>query len=91
MPLSAKTLDLNKLEHHLMLHGENLYGCEYCDYIDFNRSEMRVHMRKKHLQQVSSAHSSNIFVIRQTMLEDENLERSAFHGILIIRLIFLQL
>jgi len=84
MPLNVKNLDLNKLEHHLMLHGENLYRCQYCDYIDFNRTEMRVHMRMKHLQQVSSAHSSNIIVIRQTMLEDEILERNAFYGMLII-------
>lgn len=58
-----------------MHHGENLYSCQYCNYIDFNRIEMRTHMINAHLSQITTANQSNIIVIRQTMLEDDCLDR----------------
>lgn len=71
-----KEVDLNKIEFHLLHHSENLYGCQYCDYIDFNRDEMRTHMRNIHLLQLASTHQSNIIVIRQTMQEDYSIDKN---------------
>lgn len=65
-----------------MHHSENLYGCQYCDYIDFNRSEMKIHMRKNHLLEVTNAQQSNIIVIRQTMLEDSIIDKNISKGML---------
>lgn len=67
-----------------MHHSENLYGCQYCDYIDFNRSEMKTHMRKNHLLQVTNAPQSNIIVIRQTMQEDNIIDRNIRKGMLCV-------
>lgn len=78
-----RVVDLDKIEFHLMHHGENLYGCQYCDYIDFNRNEMKVHMRNYHLFQISSTNQSIIFVIRQTILDDYIIDRSKRKGLFI--------
>lgn len=67
-----------------MHHGENLYGCQYCDYIDFNRSEMKIHMRKNHLLEVTNAQQSNIIVIRQTMLEDNINDKNISKGVFLL-------
>lgn len=63
-----------------MHHSENLYRCQYCDYIDFNRDEMRAHMRKAHMPEITSTNQSNIIVIRQTELEDINIDRTKHQG-----------
>ncbi|XP_025411013.1 uncharacterized protein LOC112683957 isoform X4 [Sipha flava] len=68
-------VELNQIELHLMHHSENLYRCQYCDYIDFNRNEMRAHMRKSHLPEITNTNQSNIIVIRQMELEDINIDR----------------
>lgn len=64
-----------------MHHSENLYSCQYCDYIDFNRNEMKKHMRNTHLLQITSANQSNIIVIRQILRDDINIDRSRYQGI----------
>jgi len=63
-----------------MHHSENLYSCQYCDYIDFNRDEMKTHMRLTHLALLTSENQSNIIVIRQTMLKDDNIDRNRLQG-----------
>lgn len=63
-----------------MHHSENLYRCQYCVYIDFNRDEMRAHMRKSHLPEVTSTDQSNIIVIRKTELEDIIIDRIKHQG-----------
>lgn len=63
-----------------MHHGENLYSCQYCNYIDFNRIEMRTHMRNNHLSEITTANQSNIIVIRKSILEDDSIDRTK-HGI----------
>lgn len=72
---------MNKIEFHLMHHSENLYSCQYCDYIDFNRNEMKTHMRNTHLLQITNANQSNIIVIRQILRDDINIDRSRHQGI----------
>jgi len=67
-----------------MHHGSNLYRCQYCDYIDFNRIEMRTHMRNTHLLEITGSVQSNIIVIRQTMLEDDNIDRGRNKGMLLL-------
>lgn len=71
----SKFVERNQIEFHLMHHGGNLYRCQYCEYIDFNRVEMRTHMRNTHLSEITSSVRSNIIVIRQTMLEDDSIDR----------------
>ncbi|CAI6364719.1 unnamed protein product [Macrosiphum euphorbiae] len=71
----SKFVERNQIEFHLMHHGANLYRCQYCQYIDFNRVEMRTHMRNTHLSEITSSVQSNIIVIRQTMLEDDSIDR----------------
>ncbi|KAL4143321.1 hypothetical protein QTP88_005667 [Uroleucon formosanum] len=71
----SKVVERNQIEFHLMHHGENLYRCQYCEYIDFNRVEMRTHMRNIHLSEITSSVQSNIIVIRQTLLEDDCIDR----------------
>lgn len=82
----SRVVSLHTVEFHLMLHGENLYHCQYCKYIDFNRDEMRTHMRKSHLLELTTNNQSNIIVIRQTMLEDDKIERNKCQGIYFTRL-----
>lgn len=69
-----------------MHHGENLYKCQYCDYIDFNRNEMKTHMRNSHLLQITSANHSNIIVVRQTLLDDLIVDRSRYQGIFLLNI-----
>uniref|UniRef100_A0A2H8TXZ9 Zinc finger and BTB domain-containing protein 6 n=1 Tax=Melanaphis sacchari TaxID=742174 RepID=A0A2H8TXZ9_9HEMI len=71
----SKTVERNQIEFHLMHHGENLYKCQYCEYIDFNRVEMKTHMRNTHLSEITNSVQSNIIVIRQTMLKDSCIDR----------------
>ncbi|XP_026811622.1 uncharacterized protein LOC113552843 isoform X4 [Rhopalosiphum maidis] len=73
--ITSKTIERNQIEFHLMHHGENLYKCQYCDYIDFNRVEMRTHMRNTHLSEITNSVQSNMIVIRKTMLEDDSIDR----------------
>ncbi|KAF0767971.1 Zinc finger Y-chromosomal protein 2 [Aphis craccivora] len=47
--ITYKFIERNQIELHLMHHGENLYKCQHCDYIDFNRVYMETHMRNTHL------------------------------------------
>lgn len=61
-----------------MHHGENLYSCQYCNYIDFNRIELRAHMRNTHLSEITAAIQSNIIVIRKSMLEDDSIDRTKY-------------
>jgi len=70
-----------------MHHGENLYKCQYCDYIDFNRVEMKTHMRNTHLSEISNSVQSNIIVIRQTMPVDDSFDRGRSKGILLMCII----
>lgn len=65
-----------------MYHTENLYKCQYCDYIDFNRDEMRKHMRLVHLSLLANENQSNIIIIRQSKLKDYSIERHIIQGIL---------
>ncbi|CAH1712108.1 unnamed protein product [Aphis gossypii] len=67
--------ETSKIVEHLMHHGENLYKCQYCDYIDFNRVEMKTHMRNTHLSEISNSVQSNIIVIRQTLPVDDSFDR----------------
>jgi len=67
-----------------MLHGANLYRCQYCKYIDFNRVEMRTHMRNSHLSELTSSVHSNMIVVRKTMLEDDSIDRGRSKGILLL-------
>lgn len=69
---------MNEIDFHLMHHGENLYSCQYCDYIDFNRIEMRTHMRNTHLSEITTANQSNIIVIRKSMLDDDYVDRTKY-------------
>lgn len=80
----SKFVERNQIEFHLMHHGANLYRCQYCQYIDFNRVEMRTHMRNTHLSEITSSVQSNIIVIRQTMLEDDSIDRGRSKGILLL-------
>lgn len=80
----SKTVELNEIEFHLLHHDANLYRCQYCEYIDFNRVEMRRHMRDTHLLEVASSIQSNIIIIRQTMLEDDNIYRGRIICILLL-------
>eukprot|EP00102_Acyrthosiphon_pisum_P022313 XP_016659523.1 PREDICTED: uncharacterized protein LOC100573806 [Acyrthosiphon pisum] len=73
--MASKLVERKEIEFHLMHHGANLYRCQYCEYIDFNRVEMRTHMRNTHLSEITSSVQSNIIVIRQTMFEDESIHR----------------
>lgn len=58
-----------------MYHTENLYKCQYCDYIDFNRDELRKHMRNVHLLLLANENQSNIIIIRQSKLNDYSTEK----------------
>lgn len=78
----TKIVELNNIEFHLLHHGENLYKCQYCDYIDFNRDEMKIHMRHIHLLQLTTTSQSNIIVIRRSMLKDDIIDRCRYQGIL---------
>lgn len=72
-----------------MHHSENLYSCQYCDYIDFNRVEMKTHIRHSHLALLTSENKSNIIVIRQTMLKDDSIDGNRLQGILLLLLLSL--
>ncbi|VVC35861.1 Zinc finger C2H2-type,Zinc finger, RING/FYVE/PHD-type [Cinara cedri] len=74
--IQTKEVKINNIELHLMYHTENLYKCQYCDYIDFNRNEMRKHMRNVHLSLIVSENQSNIIVIRQSKIEDYSIDRN---------------
>lgn len=67
-----------------MHHGENLYSCQYCTYIHFNRIEMKTHMRNVHLSKLTTSNQSNIIVIRQSMLNDDCCIDKSKPGILYI-------
>lgn len=64
-----------------MYHTENLYKCQYCNYIDFNREEIRKHLRNAHLPLLVSENQSNIIVIRRLKIEDYYIDRN-IQGIL---------
>lgn len=66
----TRAIELNKIKFHLLHHSENLYKCQYCDHIDFNRDEMRAHMRNIHASQIMNANESSIIVLRQNALDD---------------------
>jgi len=72
-----------------MHHSENLYSCQYCDYIDFNRDEMKTHMRHTHFELLTNKNQSNIIVIRQTMLKDDIIDRNRLRGILLFIYIYI--
>lgn len=65
-----RVVELNKIKFHLLHHSENLYKCQYCDHIDFNRNEMKAHMRNIHRSLIMNAIESSIIVLRQTALDD---------------------
>jgi len=77
-------VELNNMEFHLMHHSENLYKCQYCDYIDFNRNEMKTHMRLTHLALLTSKKQSNIIVIRRTVLKDDSIDGNRLKGNIIV-------
>ncbi|KAE9544874.1 hypothetical protein AGLY_000417 [Aphis glycines] len=58
-----------------MHHGENLYKCQYYNNINFNRVDMKTHMKNAHLSEISNSIQSNIIINRQTMSVDNSIDR----------------
>ncbi|VVC37522.1 Zinc finger C2H2-type [Cinara cedri] len=78
--ITTKEVKINNIDFHLLHHTENLFKCQYCDYIDFNRDEMRKHMRKTHLPLIVRENQYNIIVIRQSKIEDYSFDRNIIEG-----------
>lgn len=70
--ITSKFVNLDKIGFHLMHHGDNLYKCQYCDYIHFNQDEIKAHMRCVHLSEITSQNKSNIFIVRKLMIKDQS-------------------
>ncbi|VVC45886.1 Zinc finger C2H2-type,Zinc finger, RING/FYVE/PHD-type [Cinara cedri] len=73
--IHTREVKLDNIDFHLLCHTENLYKCQYCNYIDFNRVEMRKHMRNVHLPLTVRENQSHITVIRQSKNEDYSINR----------------
>lgn len=82
--IQTKEVKIDDIDFHLLCHTENLYKCQYCDYIDFNRVELRKHMTKVHQPLTVSKNQSNIIVIRQSKPEDYSIDRTIIQGIFFI-------
>ncbi|XP_008184073.2 uncharacterized protein LOC100575459 isoform X3 [Acyrthosiphon pisum] len=53
----------HELAHHYDFHGSNLYICQYCDYIHYDRSKIESHQTRKHPFRMDG--ENNIAVVRK--------------------------
>lgn len=60
-----RVIDLHKIGFHLMHHSENLFKCQYCEYIHYDKKEIKTHMRNTHTTDKSNDKQSHIYIVRQ--------------------------
>ncbi|XP_050525201.1 uncharacterized protein LOC126896453 isoform X2 [Daktulosphaira vitifoliae] len=60
-----RVVDLNKIGFHLLHHSENLFKCQYCEYIHYDRKEIKAHIRNTHLVETTNDNQSHIYILRQ--------------------------